>query len=378
MRMLLGPEDRSRSMPAEMFLDRAIAAAARCGVTRLADITRLDRLGLPVWQAVRPAGKALSVHQGKGSSPLTARVGALCEAIECHCAENVPADGPLCPFADLPPDERAPDLADYAEYREAPPSADDPVQWCVARDVVTGRTHYLPHPLVSLDCTFGLPSPFDRESSGLGAGSDEGEALNVALLEIIERDALGAWERADLGLQMATALDPATIPFDWFKAWLERLGEQRIEFQAFDLTSDLSVPVFLCMISGEEEFGDAYRRFYGSAAHGDPQIALFKAFAEALQSRLTVIASVRDDILPSYYSSRAAAADVPECSERSGLEWAPIPPLEGGWVALAERLARQGYDQVVAKRLDDGLDLAVARVFVPGLGSTDRTRRVIP
>ena len=90
--MALGPEDKSRSMPAEAFLDRAAAAAAQCGVTRLADITRLDRLGLPVWQAVRPAGKALSVHQGKGSSPIAAKVGALCEAIECHCAENVVAD----------------------------------------------------------------------------------------------------------------------------------------------------------------------------------------------------------------------------------------------------------------------------------------------
>src|SRR3546814_15588111 len=78
--MALGPEDGSRLVPVAPFLKTALAAAELCGVTRLADITRLDRLGLPVWQAVRPAGRALSVHQGKGASPLAARIGALCEA----------------------------------------------------------------------------------------------------------------------------------------------------------------------------------------------------------------------------------------------------------------------------------------------------------
>ena len=375
--MALGPEDRSRSLPPEAFLDKALAAAERCGVTRLADITRLDRLGLPVWQTVRPAGKALSVHQGKGSSPLTARIGALCEAIECHCAENALADGPLCAFAALPPDERAPDLADYADSRDSPPPADEPVQWCLAKDIVTGRDHYLPHPLVSLDCTWDLPSGFDQESSGLGAGNTESEALTTSLLEIIERDALGEWQRGDSESRMATSLAPATVPFDWFQAWSARLEEQQIEVELFRLPSDLSIPAFMCTIGGAEEFGPAYRWFYGSAVHGDPEIALFKAFAEALQSRLTVIAGVRDDILPSYYSSASVdATEVSDGARPAALIWEDVPPIAWGWEPLVERLARQGYRQVAAKRLDDGLDVVVTRVFVPGLGSTDRTRRL--
>ena len=375
--MVLGPEDRSRSLPPEALLTKALAAAEQCGVTRLADITRLDRLGLPVWQAVRPAGKALSVHQGKGVSPLAAKIGALCEAIECHSAENVPADGPLCRFDALPPNERAPDLADYADIREAPPPGDEPIQWCLARDLVTGQDHYLPHLLVSLDCTFGLPSLFDRESSGLGTGADEGDALTIALLEIIERDALGAWERAEIETQMATSIALNTVPFDWFRNWLTCFADHGIELQLFRLTSDLSVPVFLCVIGGMEEFGPAYRRFYGSAAHGDPELALFKALAEALQSRLTVIAGVRDDILPSYYSSRrTAAAEIARDTPGRALMWEDRPPLTWGWEPLADNLARHGYRQVVAKRLDQGLGLAVTRVFVPGLGSTDRTRRL--
>src|SRR3546814_12176240 len=109
----------------------------------------------------------------------------------------------LCSFADLPPDARAPDVADYAERRDAPPSAYQPIQWCLAKDIPTGRDHFLPHPLVSLDWTWGHDSLFDRESSGLGAGSDEGAALRVSLLEIIERDALGEWRRGEFESQMA-------------------------------------------------------------------------------------------------------------------------------------------------------------------------------
>jgi ribosomal protein S12 methylthiotransferase accessory factor len=287
----------------------------------------------------------------------------------------VPADGPSCPFDALPPDERAPDLADYADDRDAPPRADEPVQWCLAKDIVTGRDHYLPHPLVSLDCTFGLPSLFDRESSGLGAGSNERDALTTALLEIIERDALGEWQRADCETQMATSLVPATVPFDWFQAWASRLEDHRIEVQLFRLPGE--VPAFMSVIGGAEEFGSAYRRFHGSAAHGDSEVALFKAFAEAIQSRLTVIAGVRDDILPSYYNSRSAgAAEANRCTPAGALTWEDIPPVEWGWEKLVEGLARRGYPQVVAKRLDNGLDVVVMRAFVPGLGSTDRTPRL--
>lgn len=38
----------------------------RCGVSRVADVTGLDRIGIPVAIAVRPLARSLSVSQGKG------------------------------------------------------------------------------------------------------------------------------------------------------------------------------------------------------------------------------------------------------------------------------------------------------------------------
>ena len=55
---------QARAVPAESFLATIQAAARACGVTRLADITGLDRIGFPVWQAVRPAGRAFNLAAG--------------------------------------------------------------------------------------------------------------------------------------------------------------------------------------------------------------------------------------------------------------------------------------------------------------------------
>jgi ribosomal protein S12 methylthiotransferase accessory factor len=375
--MRAGPEPRSGAWPdAAHFLACARAAATRCGVTRLADVTGLDRLGLPVWQAVRPAGRSLSVHQGKGATAEAARIGALCEAIEAHCAETAPADGPLCRFPDLAEPERAPEIGDYCRVRNEPPDPAAPIQWCRAFDLATGRDCYLPHDLVSLDYTRGLPNAFERVSSGLGAGAGEADALATSLLELIERDAVGEWQRLPPSARRATSIRVPTIPFDWFQRWRDRFASLDIAAQVFRAASLADVPVFVCVIGGIEEFGPAYRRFYGTAAHGDPEAALFKALAEAIQSRLTLIAGVRDDIMPSYYARPRTKPPVARAGER---RWDEAEPLPGRPEWLAERLAQAGYPQVAVKRLDDGRDgVAVTRAFVPGLGSSSRTRRAAP
>jgi ribosomal protein S12 methylthiotransferase accessory factor len=368
----LGPERGYGPVEAD-FLDRLRAAAALCGVTRLADITGLDRLGLPVWQAVRPAGRSLSVHQGKGASARSARVGALAEAIEAHCAEMAIADGPLCRFDALPPAERAPEIGDFCRSRDTVPAPSEQVQWCAARDWRTGKPVFLPRDLVSLDYTRGLPSLFERVSGGLGAGPDEARALHIALLELVERDAVGDWQRGPSD-RAATALRLDSIPFDWFGLWRDRCDALGIALEAFHLPSIVDVPAFFCRIGGAEEFGPAWRRFYGTAAHGDPEVALFKALAEAIQSRLTFVAGVRDDILPSAYArARPRSAAAPPTGN---LAWDRIEPVAGGVAMLADRLAALGYAQVAVKRLDEGLTgVAVTKAFVPGLGSLTRRRR---
>ncbi len=63
---------------------------ATAGITRVADITDLDRIGIPVFSSIRPTaeGGAISVYNGrKGATPAEARVSAMMEGIERYSAE---------------------------------------------------------------------------------------------------------------------------------------------------------------------------------------------------------------------------------------------------------------------------------------------------
>ena len=371
----LGPVDRGRDAAPASFLARLNRASPAHGVTRLADVTGLDRLGLPVWQAIRPAGRSLSVHQGKGPSHEAARIGALCEALEADCAERVVADGPVCRFDDLPRAERAPAIGDYCRVRSEGPPRAERIAWCGATDLLTGRRCWLPHDLVSLDFTRGLPSRFERASSGLGAGPTEGDALLTSLLELIERDADGAWQRLHRDRRLDSAIAADSIGYDWFRSWEGRFRALDMTLHVFTLDALFGIPAFRCVIGGREEFGPAWRRFSGTAAHGDPEIALFRALAEAIQSRLTLIAGVRDDIMPSYHA-RPRPPPAPGREKAGWRPWREDPPWDLNAESLAEMLVNLGYGQIAFRRLDEGLDgIAVTRAFVPGLGSATRTRR---
>lgn len=365
------PPDRVGADEAERFLALVSGHARACGVTRLADITRLDTIGLPVWQAVRPAGKALSVHQGKAASATGAKIGALCEAIESHCAENAEADGPCRRFEELPERERAPDISDYARVRNGDPPA-DPARWCLAEDLIGSGTFYLPHDLVSLDFTAPRRSWFDRSSAGLGLGADEDRAIAVSLLELVERDAVGAWQLLPIAERVADSIDLRTVHYAWLREWRDRLAALGIDLVLFAPTAVVQVPVAVCWIGGGEAFGPVRRSFSGSACDPDPERALFKALAEALQSRLTFIAGVRDDILPSHYRERGSP--LPQAVRTARWPWEPSA-CAAGWRPIAAVLAARGYDRIAVKRLDSFAEIAVTKAFVPGLGSLKRTRR---
>jgi ribosomal protein S12 methylthiotransferase accessory factor YcaO len=219
---------------------------------------------------------------------------------------------------------------------------------------------------------------FERSSAGLGAGTSEEEALRTALCEVLERDAVGRWEEGSALDKMMDTLDLDSVPLGWFQDWRERLNALGIGVRLFAINAVEGLPVFVCVIAGGEAFARRERPFSGSSAHGDPETALFKALAEALQSRLTFIAAARDDLLPHRYCDDeeppgwSAALPVPPGYPQ--LRWGEIEPLPCRWDRIAERLADRGYRQVVAKRLDDGA-LPVVKAHVPGLGSLTRSRR---
>ena len=373
-----GPTDPQRRFRAEDILPVARAAAAAAGVTRLADVTGLDRIGMPVWQAVRPLSRALSVHQGKGARDADAQVGALLEAVESHWAEEFDQAGPICRFDDLAPAERAPTLGDFAARGDAPPD-NVPYRWAEARDVLTGDRLYLPFELVSLDFTRLVPSRFDRSSNGVAAGATVDEALAAALNELIERDAVLEWESGGLLHCTASTLRIETVPFDWFHFWRDRLRSLGIAVRISSAHSLTGTPVFVCELNDRSPDVAAYQLICGYGSHADPEVALFRALSEAIQARATYIAGAREDLFPYYRpppADRALARfGLPLGAGMRGVEWPEILPGPVGSQAIALALAQAGYPTIAALELARPEGLGVVRSFAFGLGSGRRRRR---
>src|SRR5438270_10686599 len=59
------------------------------GITRIANVTGLDFIGIPVVMVVRPNARSLAVSQGKGIDLPAAQASGLMESVEAFHAEHV-------------------------------------------------------------------------------------------------------------------------------------------------------------------------------------------------------------------------------------------------------------------------------------------------
>jgi ribosomal protein S12 methylthiotransferase accessory factor len=373
---------RFRNAPAHSALGRALRCAAQCGVTRLAEITRLDWTGAVVFQAIRPWSRALSAHQGKAFCAEDAALGALMEAVESDHVEGFDGETWHATFADLPLAERAPDLADFAAARGAVPDVAEPLAWTPARRILGGGRIWVPFETVCLDFTYWGDERLDRSSTGVGAHFTTEAADLVALFEVIERDAEQAWLTLAAPQRSALAIDVESIPFDWFGQLRRRLESGGLRIAVHQVPGVVDTPILLAVVDAQPGSGVAQPPVYGVAARSSAAEALARATLEALQTRLTQISGVRDSIL---YGPRRSPASpdgltVPLSPRMRPLSWTR---LEEGWsnVAvspgdLARRLAAAGYpDAAVADLSRPDLPVRVTKAFVPGLGNLGRRRR---
>src|SRR6185369_12862760 len=78
-----------RTAAPEATLARARALMPLVGVTRVADVTGLDCIGVPVAMAYRPNARSLAVSPGKGLDLAAAKASAVMESIEGWHAERI-------------------------------------------------------------------------------------------------------------------------------------------------------------------------------------------------------------------------------------------------------------------------------------------------
>lgn len=291
---------------------------ARCGVTRLANITGLDFVGIPVYTAYRPLSRCNAASQGKGVDCDSARVSALMEALEKWHAEHV--ESPLR-------SDSARALGRSAKVLDPRPrptrtgaafDPDRPCLWIEGWEVFAGEPCWVPFDLVHLNFVRAMDAPrlFEQSSNGLASGNDLLEAGAHALCELIERDATALWfsDPRD-GSDERTRLDPATVADPICRALLDRITAAGLLFGLYDATSDVGIPCYQAVVFDPPYMARAMGYFWGFGCHLAPEVALSRAISEAVQCRLTEISGVREDIRAEDYEANRSDVELAEMAE---------------------------------------------------------------
>lgn len=362
---LISPDDTWQAV--QPLLDRA-------GITRVADLTWLDDLGIRTVQAVRPASPTLSVSQGKAPTYRAAQVSAVMESLANWHAENLTANLLSTSTADL----AAILTYDPAQLGLPVGSLYHPgakLDWVVATTLLSGRYTWLPWAAVVVNVAMrdGWDPPMiTMDTNGLASGDSYDEAALHALYKIMERHSVAAAEPGVSTFEVSLD-DVAYSDCAYLVDLIYRAGSalQIARIDDWDgyycFAAELTSPMTEVPFSG---FG----------LHHDPNVALSRAITEAAQSRLTAISGAREHLPPAIYRRLArlhaypparrvvhrlpAAASTPWHERGTG----PLPRL---LAAAASAVAGRTGIEPLATVCDFARGcVPVVRVLAPGLQSS--------
>lgn len=373
-------------------IDRVTPLMPVFGITRVANVTGLDTIGIPVVMVTRPNARSVSVAQGKGATLEAAKASGLMESIEIHHGEHILAPLLLASYNEIRFRETVVDITQMAHSARRTLTAASRLLWIRGSDLSSGNPVWVPHEAVHTD--FRTPAPegsgyFLSTSNGLASGNHIDEAVCHGLCEVIERDALALWWSLTPEARSLTELNLDSVTDSHCRWLLDRFAGAGVEVRAWNMTSDVGVPAVHAWISAPD-WGVrlAIRGFNGHGCHPFAHIALSRALSEAAQTRLTMISGVRDDIDPASYDQRPdtppEAGGTTRTSRMPPVDFSELPSLQGrSSRVLAERvmakLAEAGMDQALMVDLTrPEFDIPVVRVIVPGLEGNPKARSYRP
>lgn len=292
----------------------------RFGITRVADVTGLDTLGVPVVMAVRPAAKTLTVSQGKGASLLLARVSAVMESVELWHAEYA------CPAPELRHTpacelELPYDVCDLQQHHGSLLSERTPLDWVIGVDAVSGTKTLVPRAYVRVDYQVSRawqPPLLHGSTNGLASGNTYDEALAHALYEVIERDCTATI--GSLPVAGRRHVDPSSVDDPLCATVLGRIADAGAWVEIVEVPNRWGLPCFVSYIWSE----DFPALAVGSGVHSSPAVALSRAVTESAQSRLTAIAGSRDDLAAVLFTGGPSAAGPPPVTEGEIVPWRDV------------------------------------------------------
>lgn len=299
-------ENGERSIPAARTVERLRPHLATLGITRLARQTGLDRIGIPCFSAIRPAGLTLSVSQGKGHDEASAMASALMEAAEFAIAERPSAPPRLAAAAELDRLGAARCVPVHLLPPDQPFPSDRPIRWLEGRTWPLGEPIWVPRDVLTIGGDAEDLPGVSRSTNGLASGNTVEEALFHAICELLERDATSLWSLLDDDARLATEFAAADVDDAAVRRMSRAIADTGLELRLFDQTTDLGVPCVMAIVSeGHPAGGRMFDMAAGYGCHPVGARAIARAITEAAQTRITNIAGGRDDFLPDEYAEAA-------------------------------------------------------------------------
>ena len=274
----------------------------KIGVTRIADITNLDRLGVPIFSSIRPSAApgAISIYSGKGSTEQRARISAIMESFERCLAERPGLN------ANIAGDISAPALVEsYLNAREnyvtldpgslllsQPYNPSSLLEWVGAYDLLNKEEVFVSanavyHPY---DSPGQCQKLFLSNTNGLASGNVLEEAIFHGLLEVIERDAISTAQfTRDLGKEIVLTEEDG-----YLYEISRKFKDSVIDLKIWLVPTDTGIPTIIAA-TDDVKLKDPALLVMGAGSHLKPEIAVARAITEAAQSRVVQIQGARED-----------------------------------------------------------------------------------
>jgi len=371
-------EDGHRTVDPATTFKRIDPLCKIAGITRVADITGLDRVGIPVFSSIRPDARsgAISVYNGKGASIIQAKVSAIMEALERYSGEwredalvRRSVDDMLSGNNAIDPRSLILPLRTMVHIMS------QPVAWVKGHDLIEKEDVWVPasatfHPYSSpKDLAL-----FRTNTNGLASGNTMEEAVVHGLCELIERD---AWSICECKHQVVGEVIPSEDD-RLIQQMLQKFSSNGIEVRLKDLTSNIGIPTFAAA-ADDVRLQDPALLSLGMGTHLNPKITVIRALTEVAQSRLTQIHGAREDTVRGKATRQMGYerlkrmnqmwfTDSRKSTALKEYQCFDTADLYDDFQVILERLIKCGFRRVIAVDLTrKELDIPVVKMIVPGM-----------
>ena len=368
-----------RSIAPEETIKNVESKLRTAGVTRVAEITHLDRIGIPVYSAIRPgaAEGAVSIYAGKGATKQQAKASAMMESFERYSAELNEANRQnfVCGvFEDSAEEYINPNSLILPNLLFNPETSE--MEWVKSTNIKNDNIVLVPanavyHPYVP-ENTIKI---FQSNTNGLASGNKLEEAVFHGMMEVVERD---AWSIFESKREHKPEISCENTDNEIIINILAMFRDVGINVKLIDLTADIKITT-VAAVSDDTILKDPALLTLGVGTHLDPEVAVIRALTEVAQSRATQIHGTREDTVRAVFMRKAGYQRMKRINshwfgesdryvELNELKNASGKSFKEDIETSKKLLSKWGFEDILYVDLTrPEIEIPVVRVIIPGL-----------